>query len=189
MGLEDITICQKIKVCRLDFVKTPSKKRANGENKGITDFGEYDAELTNLLRLKTVKRSALGTSYKKAINIIAPKTIRSREEYADLCEQDNRLSNDPETVYYGQFTNWVEYLSIERIYYDLETCKIKVNEYLILNPELKKHYLNMSMVCSELCKKDERFPPNGLWVEYYGVKELRDIITITNKKKGAGVSL
>jgi hypothetical protein len=34
-----------------------------------------------------------------------------------------------------------------------------------------------------LCKIDSLFPPNGLWVEYYNVKDLRDIITITNKKK------
>jgi len=38
-------------------------------------------------------------------------------------------------------------------------------------------------VCNELCKIDELFPPNGLWVEYYSVKDLRDIIIITNKKK------
>ena len=33
------------------------------------------------------------------------------------------------------------------------------------------------------CKIDILFPPNGLWVEYYGVNDLRDIITIMNKKK------
>ena len=189
MGLEDITISQKITVSIIEFGKQLPKKRANVETESVTEFGKYDAELTNLLRLKTVKRSALGTSYKKARNIIAPKKLRSREEYADLCDQDNRLSKDPETVYYGQFTNWVDYFSIERIYYDLDACKNKVGEYLLLYPVFKKHYLNLAMVCDELCKIDPVFPPNELWVEYYGVKELRDIITITIKKKGAGVSL
>jgi hypothetical protein len=34
-----------------------------------------------------------------------------------------------------------------------------------------------------LCKIDSQFPPNGLWVEYYNVKDLRDIIALSNKKK------
>jgi hypothetical protein len=65
----------------------------------------------------------------------------------------------------------------------LETCKNKVGEYLLLYPEIKKHHLDLSIVSNELYKIDVSFPPNGLWVEYYNVKDLRDIITITNKKK------
>jgi len=71
----------------------------------------------------------------------------------------------------------------------LETCKNKVGEYLLLYPEIKKQYLDLSIVSSELCKIDALFPPNCLWVEYYNVKDLRDIITITNKKKKMGVIL
>ena len=71
----------------------------------------------------------------------------------------------------------------------METCKNKVGEYLLLNPEIKKHYLDLSIVMNELCKLDACFPPPGLWVEYYNVKELRDLITITNKKKKMGVIL
>ena len=41
----------------------------------------------------------------------------------------------------------------------------------------------------ELCKIDILFPPNELWVEYYGVKDVRDIITLTNKKKKMGAIL
>tara|TARA_Y100000389_G_scaffold66448_1_gene62544 strand:- start:1072 stop:1287 length:216 start_codon:yes stop_codon:yes gene_type:complete len=59
----------------------------------------------------------------------------------------------------------------------------KVGEYLLLYPELKKHYLDLSVVSNELVKMDILFPPNGLWVEYYNVKDLRDIITIAIKKK------
>ena len=43
--------------------------------------------------------------------------------------------------------------------------------------------LDLSIVSNELCKIDVLFPPNGLWVEYYNVKDLRDLITIINKKK------
>jgi hypothetical protein len=66
----------------------------------------------------------------------------------------------------------------------LESCKAKANEYLILYPEIKKHNcLDSTNIMTELCKLDACFPPPGLWVEYYNVNDLRDIVTITNKKK------
>ena len=120
--------------------------------------------------------------WEKARKIIADKNIKSKEGYYELCERDNRLSKEPEIVFKGQFTNWIEYLGIKRVYHDLETCKNKVGEYLLLYPEIKKH-LELSIVTNKLCKIDALFPPNGLWVEYYNVKDLQDIITITNKKK------
>jgi len=190
MGLEDETITQKIKVFRIEIEKQKPKPREKEEIEIIDEFGEYDDELTQKLRLKTIKRTALATTYEKARKIIADKkNIKSKESYNEFCEEDNRLSNEPEIVFKGQFTNWIDYLSIERVYYDLETCKNKVGEYLLLYPEIKKQYLDLSIVSSELCKIDALFPPNCLWVEYYNVKDLRDIITITNKKKKMGVIL
>ena len=188
MGLEDETITQKIKVFRIDIEKQKHKKRKK-EREMVDEFGEYDDELTTKLRLKTIKRIALSTTYEKARKIIVSKNIKNKEEYLELCEKDNRLSDEPEIVFKEQFTNWIEYLSIERIYYDLETCIEKVNELLILHNEIKNHNLDLSIVCKELCKIDVLFPPNGLWVEYYNVKDLRDLITITNKKKKMGVIL
>ena len=64
-----------------------------------------------------------------------------------------------------------------------------MGEYLLSHPEIKKNYLDLSIVSKQLCEQDSLFPPNGLWVEYYNVKDLRDIITITNKKKKMGVIL
>ena len=187
MGLEDETITQKIKVFRIEIEK--QKPREKEEKELADEFGEYDDELTQKLRLKTIKRTALATTYEKARKIIADRNIKSKESYYELCEKDNRLSKEPEIVFKGQFTNWIEYLSIKRVYYDLETCKNKVGEYLLLYPEIKKHYLDLSVVSNELCKIDTEFPPNGLWVEYYNVKDLRDLITITNKKKKKGAIL
>ena len=189
MGLEDETITQKIKVFRIDIEKQKSTKREKGEREIVDEFGEYEHELTQKLKLKTIKRTALSTTYEKARKIIADKNIKSKESYYELCERDNRLSKEPEIVFKGQFTNWIEYLSIERVYYDLETCKNKVGEYLLLRPEIKKYYLDLSIVSNELCKIDALFPPNGLWVEYYKVNDLRDIITIINKKKKMGAIL
>ena len=183
MGLEDETITQKIKVFRIDIEKQKLTKREKEEREIVDEFGEYEHELTQKLRLKTIKRTALSTTYEKAIKIIADKNIKSKESYYELCERDNRLSKEPEIVFKGQFTNWIEYLSIERVYYDLVTCKNKVGEYLLLQPEIKKYYLDLSIISNELCKIDALFPPNGLWVEYYKVNDLQDIITIINKKK------
>lgn len=187
MGLEDETITHKINVFRIDIEKQKPKVKQTGEIEIVDEFGEYDDELTQKLRLKTIKRTALTTTYEKARKIISDKNIKSKESYYELCDRDNRLSKEPEIVFKGQFTNWIEYLSIERVYYDLETCKNKVSEYLLLYPEIKKHYFDLSILSNELVKIDRLFPPNDLWVDYYNMNDLRDIITITNNKKKMGV--
>jgi superfamily II DNA or RNA helicase len=189
MGLEDETITQKIRVSRINIEKNISPK--NKYDKKITvyqEFGEYEETLTQKIRLKTTKRTALTITYEKARKIITDKNIKSKDSYFKLCEKDNRLSEDPETVYKGKFTSWIEYLSIERIYYDIETCKIKVSDLLLKYPEIKDR-LNLDMVISKLCKLDPLFPPKGLWVEYYNVKDLRDVIIMNNNKKKRGILL
>jgi superfamily II DNA or RNA helicase len=181
MGLEDETITQKIGVFKINVEPNPNPK-PKPSGLIIYEFGEYDDILTQRLKLKTVSRTALATSFEKAKKIIADKNIMSIEEYYELCDKNNRLVKDPETVYKGKFTNWIDYLSIKRVYYDFETCKNKTNEYLSLNPEIKK-CLEISDVACELCKIDNNFPPYRLWCEYYDIKDLRELITITNTKK------
>jgi predicted helicase len=185
MGLEDETITQKIKVFKLDIEKPKHKPIIQTEDEHDNEF-EYDKELTRKLMLKTIKRTALDITYEKSKKIIANQDINSKESYYELCERDNRLSKEPEIIFKGQFTNWIDYLNIQRVYYDLDTCKKKVCEYISMYPDIKKYYLDLSIVSNELCKKDVLFPPHGLWVEYYNVKDLRDIISITNKKKNRG---
>jgi len=185
MGLEDETIIQKIKIFKIDIQKQLPKEKGTekDKNKMTEDFGEYDDELTQSLRLKTIKRTALTTTYEKARKIIAEKNIKSKEDYYALCDKDNRLSKDPEVIFKAHFINWIEYLSIEKTYYDIETCKKKIDEWLLLDPELKQCHLDLSSICKELCKKDPSFPPYDLWVDYYNIKDLRDIITISNRRK------
>ena len=186
MGLEDETINQKITVCRIDIKKQTTnkeKKRTINDN----EFGDFDDELTTKLKLKTINRTALSISYEKARNIIASKCILCKQDYYELCEKDNRLSKEPEIIFKSQFTNWIDYLSVERIYYDLQTCKNKICEYLLKYPQIKYNCLDLSIICYELCKIDKLFPPNGLWVEYYNVKDLRDIISTTYNKKSTSV--
>ena len=193
MGLEDETITQKIKVYKMGVEKQePMSKELEIKNIDEVRDYEYIDELTQKIRFKTNKRTSLATSYEKARKIISDKNIKSKEGYFELCKKDNRLSEYPETAFFGKFTNWIEYLSIERVYYDLDTTKNKVIELLVLYPILKQYYLDLSQVCYELCKLDNNFPPNDFWVEYYkndNVKELQDIIIINaiQKKKKSSI--
>ena len=52
-----------------------------------------------------------------------------------------------------------------------------------------KKNLDLSVICSQLCKLDPLFPPNRLWVEYYNIKDLQELIIISNKKKKIGIVL
>ena len=183
MTLEDETITQKIKVFNIEVKKEGQLYKPSLPSVLIESFGDYDNDFTQKLRLKTVKRTALSITYEKARKIIATKNIKNKEEYYKLCEIDNRLSPEPELDFKGTFTNWINYLSIERIYYDLKECKNKVREYVSNNQDIKKNYLDLSIVCTELCKIDPLFPPNGLWVEYYNLSDLKEIISLSNKKK------
>ena len=173
MGLEDETITQKIKVFRIEIEKPKPKPKEKEEREMIDEFGEYDDELTQKLRLKTIKRTALATTYEKARKIIADKNIKSKESYYELCERDNRLSKEPEIAFKGQFTNWIEYLSIERVYYDLETCKNKVCKYLSNETYIDFEFTNITKSLKIL---DDMFPPYDLWCEYYDINDLTEII-------------
>ena len=188
MGLEDETIMTKVKVYKIPINKA-GKKLDNNTNT-IDKFDYYDEELTQSLRLKTIPRHALDITYEKARKIIQEKNIKinSKELYYELCSKDVRLPSKPDERFKGQF-DWIYYLGIKRIYYEIDKCKEMIDIYLKENPEIKKHYLNLSLVCQELCKLDKSFPPNGLWVEYYKVKELNEIIKISSVAKKSGVLL
>jgi len=188
MSLEDETIIQKIKVYRIDIEKPHIISKKIGYANEIYSEYDYDDELTKQLRLKTINRIALDITYEKAKKIIAEQNIKNKDAYYELCDKDSRLSLNPEEIYKSKFKNWVDYLSIDKVYYDLETCKNKVNAYISLYPDIKKNYLELSIICNELCKIDSLFPPFGLWVDYYNVKDLRDIIIISNKKKIGGIA-
>ena len=187
MGLEDETIAQKIRVIRIDIEKSgPNPNPILKPKSAIDEFGEYDDELTQKLRLKTINRTALGTTYEKARKIISEKSIRSKKAYYELCDRDIRLSKEPEVLYKEKFTNWVDYFGIPRIYYDFETCKKKVTKYLTASPELKRNYMDYSYLCNELCKMDPMFPESDLWGDYYPVKNIGEIISFPKQKTKIG---
>ena len=56
-------------------------------------------------------------------------------------------------------------------------------------PELKNNYLNPLIITKKLVDIDPNFPPYELWVEYYNVKHINDIISFKTNKKKMGVIL
>jgi hypothetical protein len=181
MGLEDETIMSKIKVYKIG-INNNNKK--NTSNIYIDNFGEYDEELTKLLRLRTIPRYALDITYEKARKIIGEKNIKriNKEVYYELCNIDIRLPINPEEIFKGEF-DWIDYLNISKIYYDLDKCIKMIKFYLLKNPDIKKYYLDPAIMNEKLCELDCDFPPYDLWIEYYKVKEISDIIKITDKQR------
>jgi superfamily II DNA or RNA helicase len=188
MGLEDETIMTKIKVYKMPInmnnINDTSKK-----NNEIINYYDENNELTELLKLKTIPRHALDITYEKAKKIIQEKNIiiKSKDEYYQLCDKDIRLPKNPEERFKGKF-DWIEYLNIQKNYYEIDVCKKMIEKYLKEDSEIKKDNLNLSLVCDKLCKLDDKFPPNGLWTEYYKAKQLSDIINISNVYKSKGLS-
>jgi predicted helicase len=185
IGLEDELVFEKIKAFEINI-----NEKLDCETEKNDTLNEYNQELTEQLKLKIIKRSEFKLSYDKAKTLLSEKNIRSKYEYYNLCNKDNRFPKEPEIEFKKEFTNWIDYLGIERVYYDLETCKKKIQEYLIKYPELKKNYLDLSMLCCKLTLLDKLFPPSDLWSDYYNVNNLQVIFFITNsKKKSGGVNI
>ena len=69
--------------------------------------------------------------------------IKNPREYTKLCEINNKLPINPKKTYEGQFTTWIEYLSIKRIYYEFEECKKRITELFEIYPEITNNYLDL----------------------------------------------
>lgn len=187
ISLEDENILTKIKVYKLNI--KPKKIKVSTDKNIEENRWKYNEELTKTLRLKTTPRHFFELSYDKIKKLLLDKNIKSKESYYQLCEVDFRLPKEPELKFKGVF-DWIDYLNIKRIYYNLSICREKVKEYLS-TLDYKNQHLNLSFICNELCKLDSNFPPSDLWVEYYkndNINELKEIIIICNKKKMSGLS-
>ena len=182
LGLQDETIIHKLQVYN-NKIESQTKKIINITIKDINNFKNYNEELTNQLKLKTMERSILGTSYKKAITIISNYNIKNPREYTKLCEINNKLPINPKKTYEGQFTTWIEYLSIKRIYYEFEECKKRITELFEIYPEITNNYLDLLDICINLCNIDSLFPPYDIWIEYYKINDLTEIIKINIDSK------
>ena len=132
-----------------------------------------------------IKNNKKHTKYSFSVSKIMLKNHLHRpltkEEYFSLTMKDKCFPEEPEEYYKGQFRGWIDYLSIERKYYDLDTCKEKCKEYL---KTMKiSNLFDYAGMCEKLCLIDKNFPPSDLWCEYYNVRMITDIFTIHRKKK------
>jgi superfamily II DNA or RNA helicase len=187
---DDETIAHKVRCSRLTIENPDQPKQPEKLTIATTeDFGDYDEELTQKLRLRTTARSALKTGYQKVRKILVQKNVKSKEQYVEACHTDNRLPHDPEMFFQNYcFRNfdWFEFLSIPRIpgvYYEMEVCKLKVSHYLTQHNLLRNGFLDIIALCDELCQYDDKFPPKGLWKEYYKAKDLGEIIAVEPRKR------
>jgi hypothetical protein len=125
-------------------------------------------------------------SYDEAKNILNDKNIQSKSEYIERISVGDlklyKLPEDPEKTYRGYFS-WIDYLNIKGDFYTKEEAIKKSSEYIKLNPELKKFYLEITKVSKNLNKLDEKFPPSDFWLEYYKIYKYEDIIKIDISKK------
>jgi superfamily II DNA or RNA helicase len=181
LGLEDENISQKISVLKLNKIKSNIKQSSLSLD--LNKFGIYDDALTKQIKINIFKRTDINISYEKAREIISNYNIKDKNGYYKLCKVDYRLPEKPEIIYKKQFINWIEYLNLPNIYYNLDTCKIMVETYLNNYPYLKNHYLDLTYIINKLCEIDKLFPPVELWKEYYSTVNLNDIIVIVNKKR------
>ena len=171
-GEEDEYITEKVKAYNLN-IKENNKK----EQQELT----INEDLTKELKLIIINKLSLTITYDKAKKIIVYNKINSKKEYYELCERDNRLCKEPETIF-TQFKSWIDYLSIPRKYYNFNTCQVKINEYFIKYPKIK-NVIDFELIKNLLCNIDKLFPPNDLWCDYYDIKKLENIINISIIKK------
>lgn len=64
---------------------------------------------------------------------------------------------------------------------------MKISEYLSIYPNLINLRLDLLCLCNEICKIDNLFPPSDLWIDYYNIKKLEEIIIFPKNKKYNGV--
>lgn len=120
--------------------------------------------------------------YETMKKIIKRLSIKNKKEYNDACLIDNRLPNEPDLIYKGLFLGWMDYLSIDKIYYELDECKNMIKKYLNENTELNKYKFDLAKLCVKLCELDNKFPPNDLWIDYYKI-DIIDIFELNKKKQ------
>ena len=173
LGLEDETIMQKIKLLKFNIEKSGGALLRSP----AISLEECKNSIEQLSRLnyslQTMMRPLLGISYEKTKKLIATKQILNKQQYYDECKNDIRLPEDPHQIFKQQFISWIDYLGIDRIYYNIEECKTRINELV----DCYTYYdvIDLSILCKQCCELDPLFPPADLWCDYYEVPNLRYI--------------
>jgi hypothetical protein len=169
----------------MDNIMFEEKKENILKSKTDADGKEYHNGFENmksmLCDLLNKKIASIWVSYNDARQINIHNHISSPEQYYKLCKSDQRLPPNPDEYYKG--FDWLYYIGTDSSkYYNLEQCKIKVKEYIRLNPHLKNFKLELNKVVSYLNDKDPCIPPNELFIYVYK-RNLEDIIQFHSKGK------
>lgn len=170
-----------------DKIKVSSVKKEGNEYKTLnSEHNIYEEQFKN--ELKSWARSELTIQVCKKI-IKQMGGANTIQKYTKLCDKNIKLPREPDIFFGSNWKGWIDYLNIDiSQYYDLETCKRKVQEYLNLYPEIIDP-LNLVQVCNYLCEKDDKFPPTDkLWTEEVYKQPLKHIIILpSSKKKSKGI--
>lgn len=179
MSIEDENILTKIKVSNRSNGCYDGNKcnECNECNKGYECINN---KLTEELLLKISKIIRPEISYNKAKKILSKLGLKSIDEYNEVT--DIRLPKNPSEYFGNHFKGWVDYLSIGQIYYDYETCKLKISEYMKKYPYLNRE-LKLYNISVKLYNLDNMFPHPDLWLSYYKIHNLDEIIFKINIRK------
>ena len=165
IGIEDETIFDKVKIINTKIKKNIKSNKMNEEK--IIDYVNYN----KFIQFISIPRNNIMLSYQQAKNILSSKQIKTKIDYLNFCENDKRFYTHPEN-HFKNF-NWIEYLNIPKICYDLKTCKNKIEEYIIKN---NSFVIDLDIILSKICDKDELMPPYDFFMDYYEILKLNDVM-------------
>lgn len=174
MSLEDNTIMEKINLVNLIISKNKCLIKKINKN----DTYEFKESFL----LKTINRNQIDLTYDSAKKIINEYEINNKQDYYDLCYYENKLPLNPEEFFNNKFKNWLDYLGLDDCYYNFHECKNRITE-LLKDKNNKFIKSDLSNLVIQLCNKDNKFPPSDLWLEYYDITELSEIIEFPVIKK------
>ena len=124
-------------------------------------------------------------SYEQIKKIISEYYICNKEQYHESRVCDPRLPECPEDI--RGFKGWLDFLGIKpESCYELVQCVEMVNQYVIADYDKYRDIYNLDGldgICKELCAIDARFPPYGLWTDFYKVPCITDCINFKLRKK------
>ena len=193
MSIEDKNIVEKFRVIN---TTNKTENKINGDNieninskieninskiENINSkslFEQYDDKLTENIKLLCLSRENITNghiSYEYAKRILSDKKILSKKEYYKLCEKDNRLCKKPQEIYKNNF-NWIDYLSIPKIYYTYEECEEKIIDY-VTNGKINIRY-DYDNILLQFKKIDKKFPSPEFFIDYYKLDNINNIINL-----------
>jgi superfamily II DNA or RNA helicase len=186
MSLEDENIIHKIKAYTVSELNKPGISASSPTIK--SDMVVNDALHSFLI--KTITRDELVPSYEQIKKIVSENYICNKEQYYESRVCDFRLPECPEEI--RGFKGWIDFLGIKPdSCYELVQCVEMVKQYITADyDKYRDIYLHRDVacggldgICKELCTIDAKFPPYGLWTDFYMVPCITNCINFRLRKK------